>query len=123
MGLPHVFTQFDRPGLDICPLEEHPDEEKVDRTGYIDTEKLVHQFELAGERLAIYRMADDEDLDIEMNSEIVYKNDLDAMREYKEELAAYKNSVIAERIKKEEEDKKKIEDAVVKEAETKIEEK
>lgn len=53
-----LFTQYDRPSLDECPLEEHPDEGRVERVGYMETEKLVNNFLLAGERLRMFRGAE-----------------------------------------------------------------
>ena len=49
------YTQYDRPSLEECPLEVHEDEGLVERIGYMETEKLVNSFILAGERLKMYR--------------------------------------------------------------------
>lgn len=52
------YTQYDRPPLSECPLEEHVDEGKVERVGYMETDKLVNNFLLAGERLRMFRGAE-----------------------------------------------------------------
>lgn len=52
------YTQYYRPGIKECPLEEHPDEGKVDRDGYIPTDKLVNQLIEAGNNLQAYRNAE-----------------------------------------------------------------
>nr|QJB21700.1 MAG: hypothetical protein [Microvirus sp.] len=52
------YSQYERPPLSECPLEEHIDEGKVERVGYMETEKLVNNFLLAGERLRMFRGAE-----------------------------------------------------------------
>lgn len=52
------YTQYLRPDEAECPLENHPDEGKVERVGYMETEKLVNTFILAGERLKMFRGAE-----------------------------------------------------------------
>lgn len=48
------YTQYERPNP---VFESHPDEGKVERVGYMDTERLVNQFVIAGERLRLFRGA------------------------------------------------------------------
>lgn len=52
------YTQFDRPAEGEIPLEVHEDEGKVERTGYMETEKMVNGFLVAGERLKMFRGAE-----------------------------------------------------------------
>jgi len=60
------YTQFERPSLDECPYEAHPDEGKVETAGYIPTEIMINRFLEAGERLAVsnagYEFADGKDV-------------------------------------------------------------
>ena len=51
------YSQYDRPSLDECPFEVHEDEGKVERDGYIPTDKLVNQLIEAGNNLQAFREA------------------------------------------------------------------
>lgn len=52
------YTQYDRPSIEECPFEEHPDEGLVERAGYIETEQLVNQLIQAGQNLQAFREAE-----------------------------------------------------------------
>lgn len=49
------FSQYNRPPAELVPGESHPDEGKVERTGYVRTAQLVDQFVSAGERRRAYQ--------------------------------------------------------------------
>lgn len=112
------YTQYDRPSLDECPLEVHEDEGKVERVGYMETDKLVNTFIMAGERLKMFRGAEFEsEKDVPADySPVNYGSEMDAilaMRDVNARLEAQR----AEAMKKaEEEAKKKVEDAKAAEA-------
>lgn len=52
------YTQYERPSIEECPLEEHPDEGLVERAGYMETEQLVTQLIQAGSNLQAFREAE-----------------------------------------------------------------
>jgi len=56
--IPRFYTQYDRPGKDVCPQEIHLDEGVVETAGYCSTEVMVTRLIAAGERLVAYREAE-----------------------------------------------------------------
>jgi len=52
------YTQYERPGIDVCPHEEHPDKGLVETSGYRNTEQIVKELLQAGQNLVMYREAE-----------------------------------------------------------------
>lgn len=55
MDFPMVYTQYVRPSEEVCPLEHHADEGKVETAGYVPADILIERLISAGERLQVSR--------------------------------------------------------------------
>jgi len=85
--------------------EVHYDEGLVERTGYLDTEAMVNQFLLAGERLKLFRGAmfdPGETVPDDQEPGPVYASDMDVILALRERVA-----VINEKLAEEQGNKKK----------------
>lgn len=89
------YTQYERPAE---KMEEHFDEGLVERVGYMDTEKLVNQFILAGEKLRLFRGAEYADgVEIPDDAEPVgpYADEMDVILALRKKVEAL-NKAVAE---------------------------